>query len=217
MRRSFLCVSVLSGILVMLSGAVAQAHQAGPVAGYDVEVGWLSEPVLVGFPNAVFLQMSLSGQPVRRLGDGLKVEVSFGDRKGPTLAFTPMEKPGQFQTALIPTRPGSYTFRLTGSVGGSKFNATFDKIERAEEPDNINFPDKVPSAGEIADRVERLGPRIEALGPRLDEIRRVADNSNSSANLNRILSIVAVVLAAAALVASLRRPRPSPSAADGIR
>lgn len=215
MRRSFLCASALVVILMGLGSLPAQAHTAAKVAGHDFEVGWVSEPVLVGFPNAVFLQIhDESGQPVRRLGEQIKVEVSFGDQKGPTLAFAPMEEPGQFQAALIPTRPGSYKFRLTGSLEGSRINTTFDKIEKVEEPDGIEFPVKVPSVGEIADRVERLGPRIDALGPRLDEIKRVADKSNSSANLSRLLAIAAVVLAAAALVAARRRPKTRADVAD---
>lgn len=216
MRRSFFGLLALAqGVAVLVAASPVQAHESRHVSGYGVEVGWVSEPVLVGYPNAVFLQIhDPSEQPVRSLGERLRVEVSFGDEKGPTLAFEPMEQPGRFQAALIPTRPGSYKFRLIGSVGGRAFNATFDKVERAEEPDDINFPDKLPSAAEIADRVERLGPRIDALGPRLDEIKRVADKSNSSANLNRILSIAAVVLAAAALMAALRRPRTNRSAAD---
>ena len=208
MRRSFfgMCAAAVL-LLLVITAPAAFAHVGRHIAGFDVEVGWATEPVLVGFPNGVFFEIhDEGGRPVTDVGDRLKVEVSFGDQKGPTLVFEPTEEPGRYSAAIIPTRPGSYTFRLTGTVRGATFNSTFDKVEQASEPADIKFPVKDPSLGEIAALVERLGPRIDALGPRLDKVARVADKADSAGNLNRILAITAVALAAAALVAALRRP-----------
>lgn len=211
MQRVMLRLAAVTLIAIALPQMpAAKAHVGRHIAGFDVEVGWASEPVLVGFPNAVFLAITdQSDQPVTDLGTMLKVEVSFGSEKMPALNFEPRETPGQYQAALIPTRPGSYAFRLVGTVRESKFDALFANVEKVTEPADIKFPVKDPSLGELAERIDRLGPRLDALGPRIDQARTAADAAKSSGNVNRILALIALALAAAAagLAASGRAKR----------
>jgi hypothetical protein len=51
-----LAVAVLSALL--LAPALASAHESIQVNGYDVEYGWLNEPVIVGQTNAFVLNIS---------------------------------------------------------------------------------------------------------------------------------------------------------------
>lgn len=194
------------------AAAPAQAHEAITVAGFDAEVGWASEPVLVGFPNAIFFSLSDSaGRPVRDLGTSLKVEVGFGAEKTPAMPFVPAETPGEYGAALIPTRAGRYTVRLIGTIRGKAVDVT-QGIEEAEEPADIKFPVKDPSLGEIAQLVDGLGPRVDALGSRIDAATVAARDAKDAVDPTRILAIAGVTLGALALITSMvRRPKKSSS------
>lgn len=202
---------LLIACLAVLATPSAQAHEALSVAGFDAEVGWASEPALVGFPNAIFFSLSDSaGRPVRDLGTSLKVEVGFGTEKTPAMPFVPAETPGEYGAAIIPTRAGGYTVRLVGTIRGRAVDVTRE-IEEADEPVDIKFPVKDPSLGEIAKLVDGLGPRVDALGSRIDAAAAAARDAKDAVDLTRILAMAGVALGALALITSVvRRPKKSP-------
>jgi hypothetical protein len=59
MSRKLMTVVAAALLLVLLlAPAIAFAHQTIQVNGYDVEYGWLNEPVIVGQANAIVLNIS---------------------------------------------------------------------------------------------------------------------------------------------------------------
>src|SRR5205823_3866911 len=109
----------MSAALVVMTAGTAFAHEARDVGQFKVEVGWATEPAYTGDPNAIqFILHDANDQPITDLGDTLKVEASFGDKKSGPLdikpAFSDEEgTKGDYRSDLVPTRPGKYTFHFT--------------------------------------------------------------------------------------------------------
>lgn len=151
--------------LMILAGP-ASAHTERTKGPIDLEIGFLVEPVYVGSPNAVFVDLSRDGHPVTDLGGSLSVTVGFGDQTSDPMSFEPLEEPGQYQAPFIPSQPGPYTFALSGKVDGTKVDLsltsgpkTFDK---AEDPSSAMFPAvDTPTSAELADRIEREATRSQ--------------------------------------------------------
>ena len=94
---------------------------------------------------------------------------------------------------LVPTRAGRYTFHVAGKVRGQTIDltstcsdATFECVVDAAE---VQFPAKDPSAGQLADRLNRGLPR--------------AEQAMEAARSARRIGFGAIVVAGLALVAAM--------------
>jgi hypothetical protein len=186
-RRSV--VLALLGLLLLLPSS-ASAHVTKTSGPFRVTFGWGVEPPIAGFPNYVDVAVAdASGAPVS--GGKLQAEVSFGSSTE-TLALVPADEGGGVRADIVPTRPGTYAFRITGTVQGKPVDVaascsegTFECVTPAS---NVEFPVKDPSVGEIAQRVSRALPRAENSG-----------GSDSAEGL----AIAAIIVAVLALVAAV--------------
>jgi hypothetical protein len=193
-RRSRRVVLVALVALLVSVPAAAQAHVTTASGPFRVTLGWGSEPPLTGLANSVEVAVSdPSGGPVSDLGDAPRVEVSFGDARI-SLPLVPAGRPGEFRAVLVPTRPGTYAFRVVATAEGRTIDAaatcseaTFECVTASTE---VQFPAKDPSAGEIAQRLDRELSRAEEAGGTADSARTIA--------------IAALVLAAFAIATALR-------------
>ena len=74
--------------------------------------------------------------------------------------------PGEYRAFLTPTRPGSYTFRLTGAVRGQIVDQTFTSspttFNEVEDVANIRSRPRTRRPGQIATRIDREVPRLDA-------------------------------------------------------
>jgi hypothetical protein len=205
MRKSLLR-AVVPSIAVLALMSVSQpafAHESRTVGAYETVVGWANEPVFTGFPNAVqFILSDAAGNPVVDLGpEDLKVEVSYGDQKVGPLPVEPafrvgsFGEPGDYQSDLIPSRPGEYSFHFTGTIKGQQFDETYTSGEETfgtpENPSTIEFPAKDPTNGELAESIGRLESKI-------DDSR----GGNTVGMIGAGLGAVALIVA---LIALLRR------------
>jgi hypothetical protein len=187
--------SVALGVAVVLLGAsAASAHEHLVAGDYRLTVGWADEPAFVGFKNAVSVAITdKAGSPVVDAGAPLTVEVSFGEQRI-SLPLEPMrQRPGEFRAWLLPTRSGTYAFRITGTISGQHIEATSicsDKtFHCVTDATAIQFPAKDPSLGDLAERVGRTLPRAERAG--------------EAATSARLLAALATIAAGAALVSAL--------------
>lgn len=221
LARSLVAGLALTAGLAAAGAIPAFAHEGRTTGAFQVSVGWGDEPAYTGFKNSVQVTLTEAngGPPVTDLGDSLKVEVS----KGSDTITLPLEAnfrvgasgaPGDYRAWLTPTRPGTYTFRVVGTVRGQSVDESFTSsrttFNEVEDVANIQFPAKDPSPGQLATRIEREIPRAVEAG------LRQADDQVDSA---RTLALVAVavgalglVTAAAAVVTgrrSRRRARPA--------
>ncbi len=178
---------VATACLVMLVGVgAAGAHETETVGPLRLSVGWGDEPALVGALNHVQVTVTdLAGAPVNDPAATLTVEVIFGAEKATRALASVGGSPGRYEAALIPTRAGTYAFRVHGAVRGTNIDITSTCSDRtfdcAKDPDELQFPAKDPSTGQLAARLDR-------------ELARQGDASKRDP-----LVIVAVAIAAAAL------------------
>jgi hypothetical protein len=213
----FVARSLMAGLL---AAAAALVTAATPVSAHETRgdgpvrfvVGWGDEPTYTGFKNSVQVTVTeASGSAVTDLGDTLKVEVIKGtDRTTLPLVANfrvgGFGTPGDYRAWLTPTRPGSYTFRLTGTVRGQNVNESFTSsrttFNEVEDMTSIAFPAKDPSTGQLATRIDREVPRLETA---LREAEESADGARSLALAGVFVGAVGMLTAAGALVLARRR------------
>jgi hypothetical protein len=203
--------------LTVATTAPAFAHEERAVGPVQMVVGWVNEPTYTGFPNGVQLFLNDSaGEPIRDLGDTLKVEVSLGEESMGPLTLEPafgedFGTPGEYNANLIPTRPGAYSFHFTGSVRGQEVDQTFTAAEEGhtfsvvEDDSEVAFPAKDPSRAELAQKVDRLEPRLETASTELAAAKQDADDAKSQATIGIVVGAIGVIAAIGLGAVALRR------------
>jgi hypothetical protein len=153
--RTFTAIGLFAVGLAFIAPATASAHERRTVAGdYTFVVGFLKEPAFQDETNGIDLRVSKSGdQPVEGLEKTLKAEVVVGPNTLPLELHPRFRVPGAYNGEFVPTRPGSYTFRFTGTVEGKPVKETFEsgpgRFNDVEAVGPLQFPDKVPSGVEL--------------------------------------------------------------------
>lgn len=189
------------------------AHEQRKVGLFSLTVGWSDEPPYVGVKNRIeLLVRDAAGRPVRDLGDSLTVEVIFASERTGPLPLTPAEdgaSTGAYEAPIIPTRPGRFAFRFSGSIRGHKVDETFALSESTDavlNPSVIEFPAKDPTRAELAGLLERLQSRTDALRAKVDAAWMVAIWAG-------IVAVAAILVGAMGLVVGLqlRRRRGGPA------
>jgi hypothetical protein len=206
--RVFALVAVVS-ILALVGATPALAHEARKVGRWNFVVGWGTEPAFAGFPNTVQLILTdAKDVGLADLGDTLKVDVTSAG-KTKTLSFEPFFEVGEFGTRgdyrakIIPTRPGTYEFRINGTIKGDKIDQKFTCSETTfdcvDDPSEVEFPASDPSNAQLADRITKEATRVSAS----------AKDANDAAKLAKTLGYVGIGLGAVALIVALARGRGS--------
>ena len=169
-RTAWRGVGALAGacLLVGLLATPVLAHEQRTVAGYDVEVGLIGEPVFVGQESGLDLQVAKDGTPVSGLADTITVDVEYGSSKRTlTLAPAGEDAPG-YVAPFIPTVAGKYTFHLGGSIEGTTIDETFTSsptgFDEVRDAASGEFPVTLPTVAELADQAKK-GADAAALVP----------------------------------------------------
>jgi hypothetical protein len=193
-RRGCRTVATVMALLTPLS--ILLAHDAHVVGPYRLVIGWGEEPAFTGIRNSVVVTITEAARAgiVADLGGGaLSVEVSFGNER----VLLPLQPvgghPNEFRAWIVPTRAGTYTFRVTGTVKHHPIDITskcsentFDCVTDVSE---IQFPVKDPSVGQFAERLDRSLPR--------------AEQALESAARARTMALSAIAVAALALTVAI--------------
>jgi hypothetical protein len=169
----------------------ATAHETLSEGRFRLEIGWEDEPAFSDQMNAVQVRVSTpDGAAVDDL-KGLRVEVSFGNESR-VLPLVSTDRPGELRAPLIPTEPGTYTFRVTGSLDGERIDVrstcsdkTFDCVSDTAD---MRFPPGDGPDGDIVTRLDR-------------ELQR-SDDRAAASSATRQIAIGAAVLAVIALAAT---------------
>jgi hypothetical protein len=165
-------VLMAASTVLLLPAAQANAHEVREVDDLTFVVGWSNEPAYAGFGNEVQVIVSET-QGERPVEDGdLQAEVTFGEPgagvTSDALTLDPaFDTPNEYLGYIIPTRPGTYSFQVTGSVGGQDIDETFtsgpETFDDVNNPTAAEFPEQDPTRGELAGALDRLTGRIEDL------------------------------------------------------
>lgn len=227
-RTSVIGVVLLAIWIVGAVAMPASAHLHERVGDVEVTVGWASEPAFAGEPNAVvfFVNEVLAepagghtheegaeeeGLPVDSRQVKLSVAVIFGDKDAtvklpaqPLTAFR-FGDPGEFRSEnLVPTRPGTYTFHITGTIKGKAFDRFYTSGEKGaiegteyddiQEIAAVSFPAKDPDNGELA----------RAIAETQSVAARQAKSASDDAKNARLFGIIGIAVGVVGLAVGLR-------------
>src|ERR671938_1996209 len=148
-RAAFLTIVILVlTVLLIFSFSdtkTAYGHITKNFGNIQVEVGWSNEPPLVGEINNVIVQVNQTGgkntqTPIINALASMDIAVKYGGVTKP-LDFVPSEDTeGMYNGQMIPTRPGTYSLVLNGTIQNQKINAE-TPLDLVESTQKLNFPD----------------------------------------------------------------------------
>jgi hypothetical protein len=140
--------------------APAAAHEHRHVAGYDVVVGMIGEPVFTGQKSGLEFNVETEdGTPVTGLADTLQAQAIYGSSTRDLPLSPRFGADGWYQSVFFPTAAGPYTFRIFGTINGvavdESFSAGEDTFGEVEEATTGQFPVALPPADQVAADAER--------------------------------------------------------------
>ena len=206
--------AVLAVLLVPLLAVPALAHGEHKVANYSFVVGFGTEPAYAGVTNSVQLVISNNGKPVTD-AKGLKVAVSTGDAEPREMALEPYfgdgwGEQGDYRAFFIPTTPGAYTFKVTGSLGGKKIDRSYtsgkDGFDEITDPTEAQYPVQDPSGSQLTTRLARESARLNsALATERQEAEDQVADAHQLATIGLVVGALGLLAAIAVGVLALRR------------
>jgi hypothetical protein len=149
---------VASATLLALSFAavaapLALAHEEREVAGYDMEVGLIGEPVYTGQKSGLEFSVFKGDKGVEGLEATVKAQVIVGDRTMDLPVSPRWDEPGWYQSSFIPTVSGPYTFHLTGTIAGQAIDESFtsspDGFNEVQDTAAGQFPVQFPAQADL--------------------------------------------------------------------
>jgi len=184
--------AVVVASLLIFSGH-AYAHERRTVGPYQLVVGWLNEPAYLGQLNSLDLRITdtRNTQPVAGLEKTLTADVAAGGLAPYALTVSArFGTAGAYNGWLMPTAPGSYTFHIKGKIEtldvDEKFTSGPSTFGDIEDTAAVQYPAKVPVA-------DQLSKKLDAIQSGVDQ--------------TRLIALAALVVALAAIGASLLRRR----------
>lgn len=140
-------------LMLLLAAAPVLAHEGREIAGYEVEVGFMNEPVFVGGRSGLEIVVNKEEAPVEGLEASLKAEVIVGGQRRDLPLTTREGEPGAYESVFIPTVAGPYTFHLTGTIEDAAIDESFTSsptgFNEVQEATALQFPIQLPSAAEL--------------------------------------------------------------------
>lgn len=179
MRASWFPLLALS---LLISGALpAEAHGRVCVKGTEAReipagggncastddlqfaLGWTAEPAVTGQKNGLFLGVSWPGNTTAVTNlTTLRAEYEFGGRVFPLVLRGMSGNPGVYTDDVIPTRPGEYAVRVTGTVHGFPVNWT-EHPEEVTPASDLEFPEVPEDPEGLRAEVKSLRQDVTAL------------------------------------------------------
>jgi hypothetical protein len=175
----FRALNAVAAIILIIASLLihsghAYAHERRMVGPYQVVVGWLSEPAYLGQLNSLDLRVTdtRNTQPVSGLEKTLTADVAAGGLAPFTLSVSArFGAAGAYNGWVMPTSPGTYTFRIKGKIEtldvDERFTSGPGTFGDIEDTSAVQYPAKVPVA-------DSLGKRLDAIGSGVDQTRLIA-------------------------------------------
>jgi hypothetical protein len=191
---------LLATVLFLVLPLTASAHERRDVGAgkYQVVVGFITEPAILGEPNGIDFRVTNkeTGKPVEGAEKTMKVSIQHGGGPAKEMPLRArFGQPGAYTADLIPTRAGAYVFTFSGDIEGAQINEKFEsgpgRFNDVEDAAKLQFPDAVPYAGDLSRQLRDAEAR--------------AAQANTFAYAGAGLGLLGTVIGLAAL---MRRPRP---------
>jgi hypothetical protein len=127
----------------------ANAHLTKKFGNLSITVGWSNEPALVGELNNAIVQVNqTSGKTTTGVINALANMNILAKYGGVTksIDFVPSEQTdGLYNGKMIPTRVGSYSLVMNGTIQGQKINTEIP-LDEVQGKQQISFPDSSGSS-----------------------------------------------------------------------
>jgi hypothetical protein len=210
--RATIIVGVAAAASVLLLAGPASAHEDRTIGKFEVAVGFAQEPAYAGQPNAVQMFMNENGHPVTDLKDELQVVIAVGDQTSEPFTFEPAFEigefgtPGDYRANFVPSQAGAYTFTISGTFHGQKFNdeaftsspKTFADVV---DINSASFPQVTsPSNQELATRIDQESGRTATT---VGAAQAAATSAGDDASGARTIGIIGLVVGALGLVTAI--------------
>jgi hypothetical protein len=167
---------------------MAYAHLTKKFGNLSVTVGWSNEPALVGeLNNAIVGVNQTSGKTPTGIINALanmNILAKYGGVTKP-LDFVPSEQTdGLYNGKMIPTRIGSYSLVMNGTIQGQRINAQIP-LDEVQGKQQISFPDSGSSSGVggsgdatgAASNSNNVGPQLQGI---LGQLSNDIDSTKNS-------------------------------------
>ncbi|HEX5977093.1 MAG TPA: hypothetical protein VFY68_07435 [Nitrososphaeraceae archaeon] len=125
----------------------AHAHITKQFGNISVEVGWTEEPPLAGQLNSalIVVEKAVTGgnsTPVNNALSQLDIKEKYGGITKP-IEFVPSEQTeGGYEAKIIPTRIGSYSLLMNGSIQNQNITNIEVPLDEVEGTQMFSFPDR---------------------------------------------------------------------------
>jgi hypothetical protein len=125
----------------------ANAHITKQFGNVSIEVGWTEEPALVGQLNSalIVVEKAVTGgnsTPVSNALSQLDIKEKYGGITKP-IEFVPSEQTeGGYEAKIIPTRIGSYSLLMNGSIQTQNITNVEIPLDEVEGTQMLSFPDR---------------------------------------------------------------------------
>ncbi|HEV2192706.1 MAG TPA: hypothetical protein VGR54_03700 [Nitrosopumilaceae archaeon] len=174
-------VSILILLVISISPFAikpASAHITKVYGNYLVTVGWENEPVYNGLMNAPLVIVKKgsgdSAKPVINALANMQISVKYGSVTK-QLDFVPSNTAdGQYVAPLIPTRIGSYSLIMKGTIENQSIDTEIP-LDDVASIDTLNFP---PSSSADTSNIGQVSTIINQLTSDIEEAK---SNANSAA------------------------------------
>jgi hypothetical protein len=139
--KVFSTASLAAVLAVIFSYQIASAHTTIHVGNYDVEIGWVDEPPIVGQRNAIVVNVSntTNANSVVDISK-LTVDVNYGGQTK-TLTLQPLSEDttNHYIGPILPLVAGQYTVQLRGQLDSTNISSDVQP-EEVVPADTLAFP-----------------------------------------------------------------------------
>jgi hypothetical protein len=197
-------LAVLGVMTLILTAPPASAHETRQVGEYEFVVGWWTEPAFANQPNGPEVTINHDEDPVVE-GVELSVDVAFGEETityemEPAFIVGVFGDPGNYNADLVPTRPGTWEFRIYGTVEGEEVDEVFtsgpDTFNDIQDPAETAFPAADPNNAELSERIQTEADRVAT-------VQSEAETAKDDASSARTLGLIGIIVGALGLVAAV--------------
>jgi len=187
MKKALLLLPLaLLVLLAAFSNGVprAFAHTTIKHGDINVNVGWGTEPPLVGQLNTFVIEVTRvsDGKPITNALAQTDVTIKKGTTTKP-LDMQPAEEPGLYSAEILPTQTGQLSVLIKGTIGGQTFNDEA-KIEDVESTQTIEFPQGSTGNGNPIPQqvIDQLHSVITDLTAQVDQANNAAGDAKKAAD-----------------------------------
>jgi hypothetical protein len=221
-------VSSIVATTALNSSFTALAHVSTEYGNITIQAGWDQEPPLIDQINDIVVGVTResdlgnnSAIPVRNALADMNIMVKYGGVTK-SLDFVPsQEQEGWYEAKILPTRIGSYSLVLNGTIQDQPINDEV-QIEDVESTQKVSFPDASSGGGggssnaatntnllsgqisnilnQITNDINNIRDDIGTLAESNSNIQESIQDVKESADRSYILAMTAISVGAAGIL-----------------